>query len=106
MARSEGKTPAVACTLTRDDLGTQSERWTALRNAAGLARIETGDGLRLSFRAEPGVEVELRALAAVENECCAWASWDVSRDDGEVVLHARSTGEGVATLHSMFTGGA
>ena len=105
MAASE-KTPVVACTLTSEDLGTQSERWARLRSEAGLARVEMADGLRLGFRDEAGVEEELRALVAVENECCAWASWDVRRDDGELVLHASSTGEGVATLHSMFTGGA
>ncbi len=98
------KTPVVACTLTSEDLATQAERWTRLRREAGLARVETDDGLRLGFRDEPGVEEELQALAAVENECCAWASWDVRREAGELVLNARSTGEGVATLHSMFTG--
>jgi len=103
VAASE-KTPVVACTLTSEDLGTQSERWTRLRSETGLERVETDDGLRLSFRDEPGVEDELRALVAVENECCAWASWDVRREAGELVLNVRSTGEGVATLHAMFTG--
>jgi hypothetical protein len=104
MAASE-KTPVVACTLTSADLGAQSARWTQLRTEAGLARVETDDGLRLGFRDEPGVEEELRALVAVENECCAWASWDVLREaGGELVLSVRSTCEGVATLRSMFTG--
>ena len=95
--------PTVACTLTSDDLGTQAERWTRLRREAGLERVETDDGLRLTFRDERAVEAELQALVAVENDCCAWASWDVGREDGELVMHASSTGDGVATLHSMFT---
>lgn len=65
-------------------------------------RTEAPDGLRLAFRDAAGVEAELEALVAVENHCCAWASWDVVREDGEVVMRARSTGDGVAALHGMF----
>jgi hypothetical protein len=97
--------PVVACTLTNEDLGTQAERWTRLRSEAGLDRVETENGLRLRFRDERAVEEELQALVAVENECCVWASWDVLREDGELVMQASSTGEGVASLHAMFTGG-
>lgn len=97
--------PAVACTLTGEDLDSQAERWRLLRSEAGLERVETDDGLRLRFRDGRGVEQELRALVAVENDCCAWASWSVGREDGELVMQAISTGEGVATLHSMFKGG-
>jgi hypothetical protein len=96
--------PIVACTLGKDDLGAQAERWRRFRSEAGLGRTETADGLRLAFRDETEVEDELRALVAVENECCAWARWDVSREDGELVMHARSTGQGIATLHAMFSG--
>jgi hypothetical protein len=34
--------------------------------------------------------------------CCSWASWDVSRENGALVMRARSTGHGVETLHGMF----
>jgi hypothetical protein len=41
----------------------------------------------------------------VENVCCSWAAWAVERsDDGALVMAARSRGEGIATLHGMFTG--
>jgi hypothetical protein len=96
--------PVVACTLTSEDLGAQAERWTRLRSEAGLERVETQDGLRLSFSDERVVEEELRALVAVEKECCAWASWDVRREDGVLVMHASSTAEGVASLHAMLKG--
>jgi hypothetical protein len=93
----------VACTLTDTDLKSQRERWLALGQNFGLGRIETDDGLRLRFRYHPAVEDELRALAAAENECCAWAAWEVERDCDTLVMSARSQGEGVATLHTMFT---
>jgi hypothetical protein len=95
----------VACTLTGHDLAAQAARWSALRADAGVAREPTEDGLRLTFRDEPGVEDELRALVAVENECCRWAAWDVSRENGVLVMHAGSTGDGVAALHGMFRDG-
>jgi len=48
------------------------------------------------------VEEELRALAAIENDCCSWARWTVEAGEGRVALVVASTGEGIAALHSMF----
>jgi hypothetical protein len=93
----------IACTLTDTDLKTQRERWLAVGQNFGLGRTETDDGLRLSFRYHAAIEEELQALVAVENECCSWASWTVERDDDVLVMAARSQGDGVATLHGMFT---
>ncbi|HWJ31207.1 MAG TPA: hypothetical protein VNR59_02605 [Gaiellaceae bacterium] len=95
--------PIVACTLTGADLAAQADRWQKLRADAGLDRVATDDGLRTTFRDEPAVEQELSELVAVERECCAWASWELAREDGVLVMHARSTGDGVAALHGMLT---
>lgn len=92
----------VACALTDADLKTQRERWLDLGANFGLGREETGDGLRLAFIDHPVVERELRALVAVENECCGWAAWSVERDKGILVMAARSKGGGIAALHAMF----
>jgi hypothetical protein len=93
----------IACTLTRTDFKTQRERWLNLGRNFGLSREETDDGLRLVFTDRPAVERELRALVAVENDCCSWAAWSVEHDaDGALVVVARSQGEGIATLHAMF----
>jgi len=45
---------------------------------------------------------ELRALVAVETECCPWASRTVGRAAGEIVLDVHATAEGIATLHAKF----
>jgi hypothetical protein len=97
-------TPPVACTLTSADLAAQSQRWERLAARAMSERTETPDGLRMFFRPEPGAEKELRALVAVENECCRWADWTVAADDGQNVLAVRAAGDGIAALHGMFTG--
>jgi hypothetical protein len=95
----------VACALGSADLAAQYSRWEKLMARAMTGRAETADGLRLRFRREPGAEEQLRALAAVENECCPWAAWTVRADAGQILLDVRSAGaEGIAALHGMFTG--
>jgi len=97
-------TPPVACTLASADLAAQGQRWERLAARAMTERTETADGLRMSFRPEPGAEKELRALVAVENECCRWADWTVEADDGQIVLAVRASADGVTALHGMFAG--
>jgi hypothetical protein len=101
--RHEGELwPVVACTLGSEDLRAQVERWRRLQHEAGPECSKTEDGLRLSFRDERAVEEELRALAAVESDCCAWARWEIRHEDGELALHVSSTGAGVTALQTMF----
>lgn len=92
----------VACTLSATDLKSQRERWINVGTNFGRSREETDDGLRLVFDDHAAVETELQALVAVENECCSWAAWSVEREDDALVMSARSRGEGIATLHTMF----
>ena len=94
----------VACTLTSAGLAAQAGRWARLAARAMTGRIETEHGLRIRFRPEPGTEEELRALVAVENECCSWATWTVETSPGHVVLDVRAEGAGVTALHDLFTG--
>ena len=94
----------VACSLTRAGLAQQARRWERLAARAMTRCAKTTDGIRLSFRPEPGAEAELRALAAVEIQCCPWATWTVQGSATQLVLDVRSAGAGVTTLHGMFTG--
>jgi hypothetical protein len=94
----------VACTLTPAGLAAQGERWERLAARAMTGRAETADGLRLTFRPEPGAADELRELAAVENECCPWARWTVTEDAGKLVLGVTSAADGIAALHVLFSG--
>ncbi len=94
----------VACALTPAGLAAQAGRWERLAGRAMTGRTQTEHGLRIRFRPEPGAEEELRALIAVENECCPWATWTVQTLPAHIVLDVRSAGAGVAVLHGMFPG--
>jgi hypothetical protein len=98
-----GATAPIACTLTSADQAAQAGRWERLLARAMTGQTETADGLRISFR--PDAEEELRALVAVESECCSWAAWTVRRNSGAIVLDVRAAAEGVAALRTMFTPG-
>ena len=94
----------VACSLTTEGLMEQAGRWARLAARALTGHTKTADGLRLGFRPEPGIEEELRALVAVETQCCPWATWTVQASATQLALEVRATGDGVTALHGMFTG--
>jgi hypothetical protein len=102
-ATASGPSPEVACTLGAADLGAQRERWMILYTEAATARVATDDGVRISFRWNPVVEAQLRALVAVEAECCSWAKWAVEVAGEQLVLEIRSVGEGVRVVQSWFS---
>jgi hypothetical protein len=93
----------IACSLAAADFTAQAARWQRLAARAIIRRAEVADGLRMFFRLEPGVSDELRSLIAVEKECCPWARWAVRETEGQAVLDVRSSGEGIAALHGMFS---
>jgi hypothetical protein len=99
----DGAVP-VACRLTSAGLAAQNGRWERLAARAMTERSETADGLRVSFRREPGVDDELRRLAEAENQCCPWADWAVRTHTGHIVLEVRSAADGIGALYRMFTG--
>jgi hypothetical protein len=94
----------VACSLTTAGLAEQAGRWARIAARAITGQTKTADGLRLVFRPEPGIEEELRALVAVETQCCPWATWTVRTYATELTLDVRASGDGVTALHGMFTG--
>jgi hypothetical protein len=95
--------PVVACTLTAEDLPARRRRWEALTGRALASRTSIADGVRLTFRAVPGVESELRALAELERECCAFADFDVTASRDQVRLDVTSSGDGVTVVRELFS---
>ena len=85
MAQSGERIP-IACTLSADDAERRVAEWSDLRREHLIGRDDLLDGVRLRFAAQPGLEDDVRALAAAEAECCAFLTLDVAGDDGEVRL--------------------
>jgi hypothetical protein len=99
----EHEPPPVACSLGQADLAGRADRWRALVGRA-LARVSpTPRGQLLVFGAVPGVADELEALAALERDCCAFATWSVRADGSEITLEISGDGdEAVTAIQSMF----
>jgi hypothetical protein len=93
----------IACSLDSGGLAERQRRWDALADRAAVELSRTQDGLRLRFRRDPGVEIELRELAALERQCCSFADWSVHADGDAAVIDIRgSSTESVAAVHEMF----
>jgi hypothetical protein len=50
-----------------------------------IGRERTAEGIRFRLRAEPGVEEQVRDLAAREKACCAFFAFDITTQDGQVI---------------------
>ena len=100
----DGPKLGVIATGKRTGKTAVAGHWARLAARAMTGRTKIADGLRLGFRPEPGIEEELRALVAVETQCCPWATWTVQASATQLVLDVRAAGDGVTVLHGMFTG--
>jgi hypothetical protein len=65
-------------------------------------RRVTPRGVRLVFARKPGVADELRELARLERECCAFADWHVDERGDRLVLDVVTQPAGVEALKAMF----
>jgi hypothetical protein len=93
----------VACSLAKAEFADRQERWRQLWQRAAVNAVTTSNGLRLLFRAAPGVEAELRQLAELERDCCAFSDWSVQISGEELVLDATApTQEGITAVQAMF----
>ena len=94
---------AVACSLSRADLTTRQQRWLLLGARAHIDTVLTGNGVRLSFQNEPSTEDELKELAALEQDCCAFADWSLHSHGNALTLEVSAhSAEGIAAVQAMF----
>lgn len=92
----------IACTLGAGDAAARCDRWLALAGDALVDKAATEAGVRLRYAATDRVEGELRELAAAERECCAFASWDVTRTPEALVLDVGAAPDAVPAVRAMF----
>jgi hypothetical protein len=97
----------IACALGEAELSNRQNRWLQLRQRATTDIVTTANGLPLLFRAAPGVEEELRQLAELERDCCAFADWSVHARGEELALDVTADSEeGIASVQAMSTSSA
>jgi MerR family transcriptional regulator, copper efflux regulator len=95
----------VACSLGPSELSQRGTRWTALMARADAQVTPTESGMRLTFAAGQGIFGELRELVGLERQCCAFATWSVHENGGQLVVDiGANTAEGIAAVQAMFTG--
>ena len=96
--------PVIACSLEQEELAERRERWRALVARSLIERTRDLDGRAASLFVLAGTtEHELRELAALERECCAFARFDVRSTGEQVLLDVSAPAEGVAAVQSMFS---
>ena len=90
MTDTASSTPAVACDLSNaPDTGPERmAEYARFLRAAFVSRERTADAMTWRLRADPGIEVWARDLAARENACCAFMTHTISVAAGQVVWHA------------------
>ena len=92
----------IACSLAQTDLAHRQDRWLQLWRRAAVDAVTISNGLRLLFRATPGVERELSQLAELEQDCCAFADWSVQARGKNLVLEVTApTEEGITAVRAM-----
>jgi len=96
--------PPIACSLQPTELDDRRAAWQRLAERALRQQCSIAGGVRLVFSAEEGVEGQLRDLARLEAQCCAFADWNVQRRDENLVLDVTARGEGVAAVRALVEG--
>jgi hypothetical protein len=86
----------IACSLSPAGRASRGDRWRALVEETGVEIVEVPQGLELRFGT--GAERELRELAELERECCAFADWTVEG----TTLVVTGEGDAVPVVQSLF----
>ena len=76
----------IACTLSADGLQARLALIDTLAADGLLDRTATASGMRVRLRDEPDIEQRTRELMAAESRCCAFLSFELDSDGGDLVL--------------------
>jgi hypothetical protein len=90
-------TPIVCDMSTAPDTGPQRlAEYDKLFSTHLLGRERTGEGIRFLLRADPGVEIWVRDLAAREKACCAFLDSQIAVEDGQVLWDVTTIDDDIA----------
>jgi hypothetical protein len=93
--------PLIACSLHAGEQQTRLVDWAELLGQARV-REETPFGVRYSFAADDDLKTRVEALAAAEQNCCSFLTFDVSRRGEEIEMIVTAPPGGQAALRFIF----
>ncbi|ADP79512.1 MerR family transcriptional regulator [Pseudofrankia inefficax] len=91
----------VACALGGDEQADRAGQWRELLGTA-VSRQEITDGLRLTFPPGPDLAGRVAALAAAEQDCCAFFAFTLELAAGALVLTVRAPQAATGLLADLF----
>ena len=92
----------IACTLSPDGMSARMALIDALATDGLLDRTATDAGLRVRLRDTPDVERRTRELVAAESKCCAFLSFALVRQDGDLVLDISGPADARPVIEMLF----
>ncbi|MCK9899559.1 heavy metal-responsive transcriptional regulator [Parafrankia colletiae] len=95
------QTAPVACTLSSGEQTERAAQWHQLLQEAD-SREEITDGLRLTFPSGPDLAARIAALAAAEQDCCAFFAFTLHLTPTGLVLTIRAPETATALLADLF----
>jgi hypothetical protein len=96
----------IACTLSPDGMTSRLALIAALAADGLLERVPTAAGLRVRLRDTPVIEQRTRELVAAESTCCAFLDFELSREDGDLVLDVRGPDAARPVIEMFFAAAA
>jgi len=102
-ARSDGAACGVACGLSPAGLRERKALIDRLLAQATTAPAPVSGGVQARFGHNAAIAQELRALIALEAECCAFLSITVTRQDDLVVLDITGPPDAQSLIDALFT---
>ena len=101
MGCEDAETPAIACTLSADELGDRSIEWTELL-AHVAEREPTATGIRLRLPNTPEVAATAADLIVREVGCCAFFTFALTVDATALWLEVSTPPEGLDLVERLF----
>jgi hypothetical protein len=92
----------IACTLSPDGLNARLALIDSLAADGLLGRSSTAGGVRVRLRDTPDIEQRTRELVAAESRCCAFLTFDLGRDAGELVLDISGSADARGLIERFF----
>ena len=88
------ETAEPGCTLEPDRMSQRLEDFRSLLRRELISRQPLEDGFVWTFRWSPATEIEVRTLAALEQSCCSFFDFSLTRDDDRLIWRASWPGSG------------